>query len=117
MDWLIHLFIFYQKSANGHEFAPPFYKKLFTTFTFTKKTQTFEQNRRFSYWRIESVIIQLQITTGYYKTVWSRGGAHMLENVIEFFKNLPDKVCVKCGEKIEEQSECYCNTCDKCSSL
>lgn len=41
----------------------------------------------------------------------------MLENVIEFFKNLPDKVCVRCGEKIEEQSECYCNTCDKCSTL
>ncbi|MED3661039.1 protein YhfH [Ureibacillus sp. FSL K6-8385] len=40
----------------------------------------------------------------------------MLENIVEFFKNLPDKVCVKCGEKIEEQSECYTNTCEKCSS-
>ncbi|CAM5208808.1 YhfH-like protein OS=Ureibacillus acetophenoni OX=614649 GN=SAMN05877842_10776 PE=4 SV=1 [Ureibacillus acetophenoni] len=41
----------------------------------------------------------------------------MLENVVEFFKNLPDKVCVQCGDKIEEQCECYDNTCEKCDSL
>ncbi|RUL47485.1 MULTISPECIES: protein YhfH [Lysinibacillus] len=41
----------------------------------------------------------------------------MLENVVEFFKNLPDKVCVQCGDKIEEQSECYSSTCDKCNTL
>ena len=27
----------------------------------------------------------------------------MLENIVEFFRNLPEKICVKCGEKIEEQ--------------
>ena len=30
----------------------------------------------------------------------------MLENVIEFFKNLPAKTCTTCGEEIEEQHEC-----------
>jgi hypothetical protein len=41
----------------------------------------------------------------------------MIENVIEFFKNLPAKQCAQCGEKIEEQHECYGNTCDTCSQL
>ncbi|MER1985635.1 MAG: protein YhfH [Solibacillus sp.] len=41
----------------------------------------------------------------------------MLENVVEFFKNLPEKVCVSCGDRIEEQSECYSNNCDKCNTL
>lgn len=41
----------------------------------------------------------------------------MLENVIEFFKNLPPKKCTQCGEKIEEQHECYGTTCDKCNHL
>ncbi|GEL05304.1 YhfH family protein [Rummeliibacillus sp. G93] len=41
----------------------------------------------------------------------------MLENVVEFFKNLPDKHCVECGEKIDEQSECYANTCEHCNTL
>ncbi|TQR19032.1 protein YhfH [Psychrobacillus vulpis] len=41
----------------------------------------------------------------------------MLENVIEFFRNLPKKKCDKCGEPIEEQHECYGNHCDKCNTL
>ena len=41
----------------------------------------------------------------------------MLENVVEFFRNLPVKVCVQCGDKIEEQSECYSNNCEKCNTL
>ena len=41
----------------------------------------------------------------------------MLENVVEFFKNLPDKICASCGDKIEEQSECYSNNCEKCNHL
>lgn len=41
----------------------------------------------------------------------------MLENVIEFFKNLPPKNCATCGEVIEEQHECYSNNCDKCNVL
>jgi hypothetical protein len=45
------------------------------------------------------------------------GGTTMLENVIEFFRNLPEKQCATCGEKIEEQHECYGNQCDQCNTL
>ncbi|MFJ7971897.1 protein YhfH [Psychrobacillus sp. NPDC096389] len=41
----------------------------------------------------------------------------MLENVLEFFRNLPKKNCATCGETIEEQHECYGNQCDKCNNL
>ncbi|WP_082798910.1 protein YhfH [Metasolibacillus sp. FSL H7-0170] len=41
----------------------------------------------------------------------------MLENVVEFFRNLPEKTCVQCGNKMEEQSECYSHSCENCSSL
>ena len=41
----------------------------------------------------------------------------MIENVVEFFKNLPPKQCVTCGEKIEEQHECYGSQCDSCNEL
>ncbi|WP_203334890.1 protein YhfH [Planococcus beigongshangi] len=40
----------------------------------------------------------------------------MIENVVEFFKNLPPKQCANCGKQIEEQHECYgtqCNSCDE----
>ena len=40
----------------------------------------------------------------------------MLENVVEFFRNLPEKTCSQCGHKIEEQSECYGTTCEDCNS-
>jgi hypothetical protein len=35
-------------------------------------------------------------------------------NSTEFFKNLPPKKCTECGKEIEEQHECYGNTCDGC---
>lgn len=38
----------------------------------------------------------------------------MVRNVLEFFRNLPPKQCVECGENIEEQHECYGTVCDKC---
>lgn len=41
----------------------------------------------------------------------------MLESIVEFFKNLPAKVCISCGQEIEEQHECYANKCDSCSIL
>ncbi|MBS4193594.1 protein YhfH [Lederbergia citri] len=41
----------------------------------------------------------------------------MLENVIDFFKNLPAKKCTECGEKIAEQHECYGTKCDQCSEI
>lgn len=41
----------------------------------------------------------------------------MLINVIEFFKNLPAKMCITCGDEISEQHDCYNNECDKCNVL
>ena len=41
----------------------------------------------------------------------------MLVNVIEFFKNLPAKMCITCNEEISEQHECYSNKCTKCNVL
>lgn len=41
----------------------------------------------------------------------------MLVNVIEFFKNLPAKMCGSCGDEIVEQHDCYTNKCDECNSL
>lgn len=41
----------------------------------------------------------------------------MLVKMTEFFKNLPTKKCLECGDKIEEQHECYGNTCDKCMKI
>ncbi|MFD1926851.1 protein YhfH [Sporosarcina siberiensis] len=39
----------------------------------------------------------------------------MLENVLEFFKNLPAKTCSLCQNEIEEQHECYSTKCDACN--
>lgn len=41
----------------------------------------------------------------------------MLENIVEFFKNLPAKQCEQCGKEIDEQHECYSNKCDACNVL
>lgn len=41
----------------------------------------------------------------------------MLENVVEFYKNLPPKTCVTCGEEMEEQHECYSTTCEECKAI
>lgn len=41
----------------------------------------------------------------------------MLVNVIDFFKNLPAKICITCGDEIVEQHECYHNACDDCHNL
>ncbi|TWT24295.1 protein YhfH [Planomicrobium sp. CPCC 101110] len=41
----------------------------------------------------------------------------MIENVVEYFKNLPPKQCTNCGEKVEEQHECYGDHCKTCSDL
>ena len=38
----------------------------------------------------------------------------MIQSSVEFFRNLPAKQCTECGEKFEEQRECYGNTCDHC---
>lgn len=40
-----------------------------------------------------------------------------MENVVEFFKNLPSKQCTSCGENIEEQHECYGTQCESCNEL
>ena len=41
----------------------------------------------------------------------------MVKNIIEFFRNLPAKKCTKCGNEIEEQADCYGNTCNHCLDL
>ncbi|MBD7937987.1 MULTISPECIES: protein YhfH [Cytobacillus] len=38
----------------------------------------------------------------------------MVQNILEFFRNLPQKQCAECGKSIEEQHECYGNKCDHC---
>nr|WP_096188946.1 protein YhfH [Evansella halocellulosilytica] len=38
----------------------------------------------------------------------------MLIPSTEFFKNLPPKECVKCGDKIDEMHDCYSHKCDNC---
>ncbi|WP_102027983.1 protein YhfH [Salirhabdus sp. Marseille-P4669] len=37
-----------------------------------------------------------------------------MTSVIEFFRNLPKKVCKVCGEQIDEKADCYGNICDEC---
>lgn len=37
-----------------------------------------------------------------------------MQPVIDFFKNLPVKVCAHCGRKLDEQADCYTNECDHC---
>lgn len=41
----------------------------------------------------------------------------MLKNVVEFFRNLPAKHCVECGEEINEQHECYGMKCENCLDI
>jgi len=63
--------------------------------------------------------------TLYYHTIYipkqtitvDKGDLAMIENVIEFFKNLPAKVCMSCGNEIDEQHECYGIKCDNCNIL
>ena len=41
----------------------------------------------------------------------------MIKNILEFFRNLPNKNCVECGKEIEEQADCYGNKCDHCMGM
>nr|MDH3162959.1 protein YhfH [Bacillus licheniformis] len=41
----------------------------------------------------------------------------MLAKITEFFRNLPSKKCSVCGHDIDEQDECYGNTCSKCLNV
>lgn len=43
------------------------------------------------------------------------GGIHMLDQPMEFFRNLPPKTCSHCGREIDEQHEAYHNKCEDCS--
>lgn len=38
----------------------------------------------------------------------------MLQNVLDFFRNLPAKRCTNCGNEMEEQFDCYTHTCEDC---
>ncbi|MFC5714185.1 protein YhfH [Thalassorhabdus alkalitolerans] len=37
-----------------------------------------------------------------------------MKNILEFFRNLPPKMCADCGDEMHEQHESYMNQCDKC---
>jgi reverse gyrase len=41
-------------------------------------------------------------------------GRNMIQKSLEFFRNLPPKICVECGSKIEEQHESYMTVCEHC---
>ncbi|HEY4565847.1 YhfH family protein [Planococcaceae bacterium Storch 2/2-2] len=40
----------------------------------------------------------------------------MVDNIVQFFRQLPAKVCRSCGHEIEEQHECYTNQCENCNN-
>ncbi|WP_394236498.1 protein YhfH [Niallia oryzisoli] len=40
----------------------------------------------------------------------------MLQSPVEFFRELPKKICAECGQIIEEQAESYLMECDRCLS-
>lgn len=33
---------------------------------------------------------------------------------VEFFRSLPNKICLECGEPMEEQAESYMMECEHC---
>ncbi|WP_242223497.1 protein YhfH [Bacillus cereus group sp. BfR-BA-01380] len=39
----------------------------------------------------------------------------MLDQPMEFFRNLPAKTCSHCGKEIDEQHEAYHNKCEDCT--
>lgn len=39
-----------------------------------------------------------------------------MKSPVEFFRNLPKKVCPECGERVSEQAESYLMECDRCLS-
>ncbi|MFC0274589.1 protein YhfH [Metabacillus herbersteinensis] len=41
----------------------------------------------------------------------------MITKITEFFRNLPTKQCHECGKEIEEQHECYGNSCNECLNV
>lgn len=38
-----------------------------------------------------------------------------MKNVVEFFSDLPEKICSVCRKPIHEQADCYMNECPECS--
>ncbi|MDM5199193.1 protein YhfH [Fictibacillus enclensis] len=35
---------------------------------------------------------------------------------LEFYRNLPEKQCRECGNKMDEQHECYVQECEHCAT-
>jgi hypothetical protein len=69
-------------------------------------------------YQIQNKGIYCTITEGCYITICDNEKEEhkMLQNPVEFFKNLPKKKCPDCGEVIEEQAESYFLECDYCLS-
>lgn len=42
-------------------------------------------------------------------------GFTMIDQPMEFFRNLPAKTCSHCGREIDEQHEAYHNKCEDCT--
>lgn len=40
----------------------------------------------------------------------------LIQSPVEFFRQLPHKVCLECGEHMSEQAESYLQECDRCLS-
>jgi len=45
-----------------------------------------------------------------------KGEDSLLQNPVEFFRELPKKICAECGQIIVEQAESYLMECDRCLS-
>lgn len=41
----------------------------------------------------------------------------MIKSSAEFFRNLPNKCCSKCGNVMEEQADCYTIICEECNDF
>lgn len=40
-----------------------------------------------------------------------------MEKVSEFYQNIPNKVCIHCGEEFKEQHESYAVECVRCTGI
>ncbi|OIJ18960.1 YhfH family protein [Anaerobacillus alkalidiazotrophicus] len=39
-----------------------------------------------------------------------------IQSAVEFFKNLPPKLCSNCQQEVNEMHDCYTHKCEKCEA-